>query len=71
MAAWLLVNSIRTERIQFAMLQLQNLGNVWPLGGKLRGQGGGLDAEWWMRSATCELVKEHQLMELTDLMVSG
>ncbi|CAK9118525.1 unnamed protein product, partial [Durusdinium trenchii] len=28
-AAWLLVNSIRTERIQFAMLQLQNLGNVW------------------------------------------
>ena len=29
MAAWLLVNSIRTERIQFAMLQLQNLGNVW------------------------------------------
>jgi hypothetical protein len=30
-AAWLLVNSIRTERIQFAMLQLQNLGNVWQL----------------------------------------
>lgn len=28
-AAWLLVNSIRTERIQFAMLQLQNLANVW------------------------------------------
>eukprot|EP00927_Polykrikos_kofoidii_P035876 TRINITY_DN30381_c0_g2_i1.p1 TRINITY_DN30381_c0_g2~~TRINITY_DN30381_c0_g2_i1.p1 ORF type:complete len:3775 (-),score=772.57 TRINITY_DN30381_c0_g2_i1:67-10008(-) len=28
-AAWLLVNSIRTERIQFAMLQLQNLNNIW------------------------------------------
>jgi len=28
-AAWLLVNSIRTERIQFAMLQIQNMNNVW------------------------------------------
>jgi len=28
-AAWLLVNSIRTERVQFAMLQVQNLNNIW------------------------------------------